>query len=262
MAAGLIRGASRPRGHGRARTALAAAAPAAGRGRAEPGPRQLATTTHALAAGGGAQGRAAVPAGSADVGLAGPRRGRRARPPRSSSVGTAPRLLAERGAARRRAGRPGPALAGRPPFGCTARGSASGAVSSTVAARVPPRRCAPDRAGTAGRTSARRDVRAELAAAQGHRCRALGHLRVGLADLHAWQSSFGSLDLQTNVVGQGTRLGRPRAGPRRRLAQPRGAVRVVRAGADAGQPGAAGAGAAGRVDRGRPDRAAGDGPGP
>jgi tetratricopeptide (TPR) repeat protein len=52
-----------------------------------------------------------------------------------------------------------------------------------------------------------RDVRAELAERQGHRGRALGHLRAGLADLHSWQSSFGNLDLQTNVVGQGNRLG-------------------------------------------------------
>ena len=31
-------------------------------------------------------------------------------------------------------------------------------------------------------------------------------MRAGLDDLHAWQSSFGSLDLQTNVVGHGVRL--------------------------------------------------------
>jgi len=52
-----------------------------------------------------------------------------------------------------------------------------------------------------------RDVRAELAESQGQRQRAFTHLRLGLSDLHAWQSSFGSLDLQTNVVGQGERLG-------------------------------------------------------
>jgi tetratricopeptide (TPR) repeat protein len=52
-----------------------------------------------------------------------------------------------------------------------------------------------------------RDVRAELAEAQGRRANALQHLRVGLAELHAWQSSFGSLDLQTGVAGHGTRLG-------------------------------------------------------
>jgi CHAT domain-containing protein/tetratricopeptide (TPR) repeat protein len=52
-----------------------------------------------------------------------------------------------------------------------------------------------------------RDVRAELASAQGRRANALQHLRTGLADLHAWQSSFGSLDLQTGVAGAGRRLG-------------------------------------------------------
>ncbi|MBB3045709.1 CHAT domain-containing protein [Nocardioides soli] len=52
-----------------------------------------------------------------------------------------------------------------------------------------------------------RDVRAELAAAMGRRTDALKHLRAGLSDLHSWQSSFGSLDLQTGVAGHGTRLG-------------------------------------------------------
>ena len=52
-----------------------------------------------------------------------------------------------------------------------------------------------------------REVRAELAAATGRRPDALRHLRLGLLDLHEWQSSFGSLDLQTNVVGHGIRLG-------------------------------------------------------
>ncbi len=51
-----------------------------------------------------------------------------------------------------------------------------------------------------------RDVRAELAAADGRRAHALQHLRAGLTDLHAWQSSFGSLDLQTGVAGHGVRL--------------------------------------------------------
>ena len=48
-----------------------------------------------------------------------------------------------------------------------------------------------------------RDVRAELATAQGRRTAALTQIRHGLEDLHAWQSSFGSLDLQTMVVGHG-----------------------------------------------------------
>jgi len=51
-----------------------------------------------------------------------------------------------------------------------------------------------------------RDVRAEAAAAAGRRGAALGHVRAGLDDLSDWQSSFGSLDLQTNVVGQGIQL--------------------------------------------------------
>ena len=51
-----------------------------------------------------------------------------------------------------------------------------------------------------------RDVRADLAAAAGQPGRARQHLRAGLSDLHAWQSSFGSLDLQTGVAGQGVRL--------------------------------------------------------
>jgi tetratricopeptide (TPR) repeat protein len=52
-----------------------------------------------------------------------------------------------------------------------------------------------------------RSARAEIALTRGRRGRALRHLRAGLSDLHAWQSSFGSLDLQTGVAGHGTRLG-------------------------------------------------------
>jgi tetratricopeptide (TPR) repeat protein len=48
-----------------------------------------------------------------------------------------------------------------------------------------------------------REVRA---AAAPRSAQALAHVRTGLDDLHAWQSSFGSLDLQTNVVGHGVRL--------------------------------------------------------
>jgi hypothetical protein len=51
-----------------------------------------------------------------------------------------------------------------------------------------------------------RDVRAALAERTGRREDALAHLRRGLADLHEWQSSFGSLDLQTMVTGHGRRL--------------------------------------------------------
>ncbi|MBI2245875.1 MAG: hypothetical protein HYU55_18670, partial [Nocardioides sp.] len=52
-----------------------------------------------------------------------------------------------------------------------------------------------------------RDLRGEVAAARRRPSDAMQHLRAGLADLHAWQSSFGSLDLQTGVVGHGVRLG-------------------------------------------------------
>lgn len=51
-----------------------------------------------------------------------------------------------------------------------------------------------------------REVRADLAELDGRRAHALGHVRAGLSDLHAWQSSFGSLDLQTGVAGHGIRL--------------------------------------------------------
>lgn len=51
-----------------------------------------------------------------------------------------------------------------------------------------------------------RTARTELATAQGRRTSALQQVRAGVSELHAWQSSFGSLDLQTAVVGQGRRL--------------------------------------------------------
>lgn len=51
-----------------------------------------------------------------------------------------------------------------------------------------------------------REVRAELEATRGRATAALRQLAEALDDLHAWQSSFGSLDLQTNVVGHGVRL--------------------------------------------------------
>ncbi|KRF20587.1 hypothetical protein ASG90_18595 [Nocardioides sp. Soil797] len=51
-----------------------------------------------------------------------------------------------------------------------------------------------------------RTARTELATVQGHRSAALQQVRAGVCDLHAWQSTFGSLDLQTAVVGQGRRL--------------------------------------------------------
>jgi tetratricopeptide (TPR) repeat protein len=51
-----------------------------------------------------------------------------------------------------------------------------------------------------------REVRAELEVARGHTGRAMQHVRSGLGDLHSWQSSFGSLDLQSSLVGHGRRL--------------------------------------------------------
>ncbi len=51
-----------------------------------------------------------------------------------------------------------------------------------------------------------REVRSELAAARGDRRRARDQVAAGLADLHAWQSSFGSLDLQSTLVGHGRAL--------------------------------------------------------
>lgn len=51
-----------------------------------------------------------------------------------------------------------------------------------------------------------REVRAELAEARGRRSTAIRQVRAGLADLHAWQSSFGSFDLQSSLVGHGARL--------------------------------------------------------
>jgi tetratricopeptide (TPR) repeat protein len=52
------------------------------------------------------------------------------------------------------------------------------------------------------------EVRAELARAKGQRKRALDHVRAGLTDLHSWQASFGSLDLQSTMVGHGNALAR------------------------------------------------------
>jgi tetratricopeptide (TPR) repeat protein len=53
-----------------------------------------------------------------------------------------------------------------------------------------------------------REVRAELAAAQGHTRRTRMHASRGLGELHTWQSTFGSLDLQTSAVGHGEHLAR------------------------------------------------------
>lgn len=66
-----------------------------------------------------------------------------------------------------------------------------------------------------GRTNARdslterlleRRTKAELSLATGRRRQALRHLQSGLDLLHDWQSSFGSLDLMTSLVGHGRDL--------------------------------------------------------
>ncbi|MBA2559994.1 MAG: tetratricopeptide repeat protein, partial [Propionibacteriales bacterium] len=51
-----------------------------------------------------------------------------------------------------------------------------------------------------------REVQATVAQGKGRRVDAVHHLRKGLAELHAWQSSFGSLDLQSSLVGHGRGL--------------------------------------------------------
>ncbi|TQL66357.1 CHAT domain-containing protein [Nocardioides albertanoniae] len=51
-----------------------------------------------------------------------------------------------------------------------------------------------------------REHRAELAVVAGRPVAGLRELRAGLDDFHLWQSSFGSLDLQTNVTGHGRTL--------------------------------------------------------
>ncbi|MGI8523906.1 MAG: CHAT domain-containing protein [Nocardioides sp.] len=51
-----------------------------------------------------------------------------------------------------------------------------------------------------------REVRADLARARGRRTRSLDELRAGLRELHDWQSSFGSLDLQSSLVEHGRQL--------------------------------------------------------
>jgi tetratricopeptide (TPR) repeat protein len=53
-----------------------------------------------------------------------------------------------------------------------------------------------------------RELRAELAVAAGRVVSGLRELLAGLDDFHLWQSSFGSLDLQTNVAGHGRTLAR------------------------------------------------------
>jgi tetratricopeptide (TPR) repeat protein len=53
-----------------------------------------------------------------------------------------------------------------------------------------------------------REVRAELAAARRDNVRTRAHARQGLQELHSWQATFGSLDLQSSSVGHGQHLAR------------------------------------------------------
>ncbi len=53
-----------------------------------------------------------------------------------------------------------------------------------------------------------REVRAEVAEAQAQHARVRSYAKRGLEELHSWQSTFGSLDLQTSAVGQGQHLAR------------------------------------------------------
>lgn len=59
---------------------------------------------------------------------------------------------------------------------------------------------------TIGTRLLHREVGAELAVLERRRPRALGLARLGLDELAEWQSSFGSLDLQSALVAHGTRL--------------------------------------------------------
>ncbi len=51
-----------------------------------------------------------------------------------------------------------------------------------------------------------RELRADAASRRGRTSDAWTHLRAGLSELHEWQSSFGSLELQSSVVGHGRAL--------------------------------------------------------
>lgn len=53
-----------------------------------------------------------------------------------------------------------------------------------------------------------REVRAEVAEVQQQHNRVRSYAKRGLAELHLWQTTFGSLDLQTSAVGHGQHLAR------------------------------------------------------
>ena len=71
------------------------------------------------------------------------------------------------------------------------------------APRVPPRAEEP-----LGVRLLRQEVRARAAWRRGRRAESFTLVRDGLADLHGWQSSYGSLDLQSSLVGHGQSLAR------------------------------------------------------
>ncbi|MHC5796997.1 CHAT domain-containing protein [Lacisediminihabitans sp. FW035] len=78
-------------------------------------------------------------------------------------------------------------------------GDAAGARSALASAPLPA-------GATIGTRLLHREVGAELAVLERRRPRALTLARTGLDELAEWQSSFGSLDLQSALVAHGTRL--------------------------------------------------------
>ena len=199
------RGGAGPAG-GRRGVRLAAAAHLPGRVRALPGP-DAAAPGPGPRAGRGPPGGTALPRpGQPGSGAA---RGRRWRSPRRSPAARGARrplaradelaATAERGR-RRRATRPLLALLASRVAAAPRRARRR---RRAAAARPAHRRLAdphpPARA--RGPRRARRGARRAGAARD-------GHVRAGLADLHAWQSSFGSLDLQSTLVGHGRDLAR------------------------------------------------------
>ena len=214
MAAGLGRRGRRAAcGRRPRRTTAAAALPAPGRGRARPGPSLVVRDPAPRAAMAAPRPRARFRRDWATT-----RWGARAEAEvLAADVGAGPaRPAARRAAAAELAAelRPAGAALGRPrqPGSGARRACWSGA--ARLEARPDRLRPRPGR-GPAHRWPCGctdRDVRAELAERTAGAPHALAHVRAGLDDLHAWQSSFGSLDLQTNVVGHGVRLGGARAG--------------------------------------------------
>ena len=156
----------------------------------------------------------------------------------------APRLLREGGAARRRAGRPGLRLAGDHRSAAQRARRASGAVRPRWRRRV--------LLGTARRIAARRSTYAcspTTSAPSWPRVRGRRADRAGApapwagATCTSGRARSAASTCRPTSSATGTRLGVRGLALAVDSRQARGAVRVVRAGADAGQPGAAGAGA-------------------